>query len=296
MKKLSADMQAHIANEVTTLCKCWILETRVGEKIGFTDHDTDILLEGVLCERDAGIEGSDVEERIGLNVNTSEISGALSSEFITETDIDIGKYDGARITSYVVNWKDSRQYMLDHVALAGEITREDSHYRIELRSLSSFLEQTKGYHFIRRCQADLGDKRCKVSLDKHAFRTDGTVNETLSEFIIRVDGIEQYEGNWFRGGLLTWKTGLNINRSIEVTEHIKSEGSIVLHFWKPLPESVQQFDAFELRVGCDKEFATCKEKFANAINFQGFPHMPGNKFILNHAGNSGEFDGGPIIK
>jgi len=296
MKKLSSDMQAHVSNEVTTLCKCWVLETRAGEKIGFTDHDCDISLEGVLCERDAGIESSDVEERIGLNVNTSEVSGALASDFITETDIDTGKYDGARVSSYVVNWNDSRQYMLDQVALVGEITRRDGHYKMELRSLSSTLEQTKGYHFIRRCQADLGDSRCKVSLNENALKTDGTVDEVLSGFIIRVKGVEQYESNWFRGGLLTWKTGLNINRSIEVTEHIKSDGSVVLHFWKPLPEPVQEFDTFEVRVGCDKEFATCKNKFANTVNFQGFPHMPGNKFVLNHAGNSGEFDGGPIIK
>ena len=42
-------------------------------------------------------------------------------------------------------------------------------------------------------------------------------------------------------------------------------------------------DAFTLRAGCDKQFATCRAKFANAVNFRGFPHMPGDDFVLSYA-------------
>jgi hypothetical protein len=38
-------------------------------------------------------------------------------------------------------------------------------------------------------------------------------------------------------------------------------------------------DAFTVTAGCDKHFATCQAKFANAVNFRGFPHMPGNDFV-----------------
>ena len=38
-------------------------------------------------------------------------------------------------------------------------------------------------------------------------------------------------------------------------------------------------DTFTVTAGCDKQFATCQAKFANAVNFRGFPHMPGNDFI-----------------
>ena len=36
---------------------------------------------------------------------------------------------------------------------------------------------------------------------------------------------------------------------------------------------------FTIVAGCDKRFETCRTKFANRLNFRGFPHMPGNDAI-----------------
>jgi uncharacterized phage protein (TIGR02218 family) len=56
-------------------------------------------------------------------------------------------------------------------------------------------------------------------------------------------------------------------------------------------------DAFRIAAGCDKRFSTCREKFANAVNFRGFPHMPGNDFVLRVA-RQGEpgMDGGSLFR
>ncbi len=44
---------------------------------------------------------------------------------------------------------------------------------------------------------------------------------------------------------------------------------------------------------CDKRFATCRDTFGNAVNFQGFPDTPGDDFIAVYAGNAGgAADGG----
>ncbi len=42
---------------------------------------------------------------------------------------------------------------------------------------------------------------------------------------------------------------------------------------------------------CDKSFATCRDVFANAENFRGFPHMPGPDFVLTGPA-AGRNDGG----
>ncbi len=42
-------------------------------------------------------------------------------------------------------------------------------------------------------------------------------------------------------------------------------------------------DTFAVTAGCDKLFSTCQAKFANGVNFRGFPHMPGNDFVLSYA-------------
>ncbi len=44
--------------------------------------------------------------------------------------------------------------------------------------------------------------------------------------------------------------------------------------------SIAPGDAFVVITGCDKQLATCRARFANALNFRGFPHMPGPDYVL----------------
>ena len=295
MKKLSPAIGKHISRETTSLCRCWILETTEGEKLGFTDHDENIHLNGVTCERDVGVEASGVEERIGLNVNTTEVEGALQSGHVRSEDIDAGKYDKARVSSYIVNWQNTSEFFLDHVSLVGEIIQEDGFYRMELRSLASQLDETRGRHFIKKCQANLGDKKCRVSITSSSFVGTGHIASVKSNLVIWVVGLEGFENGWFRGGHLSWTSGKNSNRQIEITEHIKVGEISILHLWQPMPFDLSANDQFLINVGCDKELSTCQKKFSNTINFRGFPHMPGNAFALSYAANSDKFDGEPII-
>jgi len=34
-----------------------------------------------------------------------------------------------------------------------------------------------------------------------------------------------------------------------------------------------------LEAGCDKQAATCRNKFGNFLNFRGFPHIPGEDWL-----------------
>ena len=243
----------------------------------------------------SGAESSEVEEQLGLNVNSSEVSGALQSSRISSERIEAGGYDNARISTYLVNWVDPAQYVLDRVSLVGEIVREDGTYRMELRSLASELDQSSGNHFISRCQASLGDARCKVNLENATFTSGGLIVEVRSPLILQVSGLDSFESDWFRGGTLTWRDGDNSGRTMPVAEHIVSGEETVLHLWQDMPKRVRQGDGFTITAGCDKQFATCKAKFSNHLNFRGFPHMPGNQFVLGYAGQKDTFDGGPIV-
>ena len=53
-------------------------------------------------------------------------------------------------------------------------------------------------------------------------------------------------------------------------------------------------DTFEVVVGCDRSFATCRDRFANVENFGGFPHMPGNDFALSYPNQGSDNDGGRL--
>lgn len=295
MKILNSAFAEHLSLEATTVCRCWVMELKDGSRIGFTDHDCDLIVDGTTCEREAGVEASGVEEQLGLSVDSSEIAGALQSGRITEQDIRAGKYDNAKVTTYIVNWADPAQFALDRVMLVGEILQEDGVYRVELRGISSLLDQTKGRQFIRRCQAELGDGRCRFDLENSEFSSQGAVLDVLSPTVISVSGLQGFENGWFTFGSLHWQTGSNAGRKVEVSSHTRNTDTVTLGLWQPLLSCLEVGDQFGIVAGCNKQFETCKTKFSNAINFQGFPHMPGNDFALSHAGNSEKFDGGPIV-
>ena len=62
-----------------------------------------------------------------------------------------------------------------------------------------------------------------------------------------------------------------------------------------LPRPSPSATHFTISAGCDKAFATCKAKFANQLNFQGFPHLPGNDAAYAYVDGEGVFDGAPLV-
>jgi len=58
--------------------------------------------------------------------------------------------------------------------------------------------------------------------------------------------------------------------------------AVRLTLWQAMPEQIEAGDTFVVTAGCDKRFDTCRARFNNAVNFRGFPHIPGNDFIIAH--------------
>ena len=79
MRTLPPGLSAHLASGTTTLCHCWKLMPVTGPALGFTDHDRDLVFDGVTFEAQAGFEASEIESSLGLSVDNLEASGALES-------------------------------------------------------------------------------------------------------------------------------------------------------------------------------------------------------------------------
>ena len=84
----------------------------------------------------------------------------------------------------------------------------------------------------------------------------------------------------FRWGGARYLTGANSGLQ-SVTMAIGGE-TITL---RELPaEPSMAGDLIRLSHGCDKMFATCRERFGNAANFRGEPHLPGNDLLTRFPG------------
>lgn len=274
MRILPSDFAADLARGVTTHCACWKVTRRDGVVLGFTDHDGALAFDGVAFEPNAGFTPSDARATSELSVDASEALGALSSERITEADIARGLYDGAAVEVWRVDWRaPERRAHLQTYEIA-EIRLKGAEFVAELRGPAAKLDRVRGRLHRRRCDARLGDARCGVDLETPAFRVSGTVSavEDLNRFVAA--GLEAFEVDHFSLGRFRWETGANAGLEGAVRAHGRGPaGDVVVLDASPL-EPVAAGDGFTLWAGCDKALSTCRDKFANSLNFRGFPYLP----------------------
>ena len=229
-------------------------------------------------------------------VDVDLVAGALSSEAISDAHIEAGKYDGAAVEQWLVNWAEPNQAGLLKRHEIGEIRRIDGAFRVELRSLSAKFDERRGRFFLRRCDADLGDARCGFDTDTPGFSATGIVVAVASGRMT-VSGLDGYADGWFVQGRLTWTSGARqgtVGTVVAMRAGVAA-GTREISLFGPAPAGVAAGDAFTVHAGCDKHFETCRTKFANGLNFRGFPHIPGNDAALNYADEEGNFDGGPLV-
>lgn len=288
-------LAAHLAREVTTVCQCWRLTRRDGEVSGFTDHDRKLTVEGMAYEPGTGLAASEARDSLGLAVDTVDVEGALSSERIRAEDIAAGLYDGATVETFLVDWRDPAVFALVRTATIGKLTRGDGHFVAELESLVHALDQPNGRYVTRACDAELGDVRCGVDLDTPGFAGAGAVAVAGGTDTIVVSGLGDFAGGWFSHGTLAWTGGARQGRSERIVAHRIEGEAVLLTLLPSVGPAIVPGDAFAVTVGCDKSFATCKKKFANALNFRGFPHLPGNDTAYSYIVEGGNFDGGPVV-
>ena len=295
MRTLAAGLQDHLDSGATTLCWCWRITRNDAVALGFTDHDRDLAFDGTTFEAASGFTGSEISGAVGLNVDTLDVDGALKSDRLNEADLAAGLFDNALIEIYRVNWADPDMRVLMRYGNLGEVSRGAHHFRCEVRGLAHELQQPKGRMIQYGCDADLGDARCGVGLNQVVYAAAGSVASLgASPRRFKASGLGAYAANWFTRGLLTWDSGANDGTTSEVKLHAKASSGVTIELWQRPSEAIAPGDGFRLTAGCDKQFATCRAKFANTANFRGFPHVPGNDFMLRVASRSDRNDGGTV--
>ncbi|MEO0618826.1 MAG: DUF2163 domain-containing protein [Pseudomonadota bacterium] len=281
MTAVSPELRAHLETGATTLCWCWHVSRRDQVVLGFTDHDRDLAFDGTSYEAASGFSARDARQAVGLNVDNTDVEGALQSGRISEQDLADGVYDGATVSLYRVNWSDPSQRVLLRVGTIGEVTRTEHGFRAEVRGLSAQLGQTQGRLYQRQCDAALGDDHCGVDLTGAGLQRVGAVvsSDTSTRFTVSFDGADNIPNNWFSFGLIDWSSGAQSGRRVQVRGHTFAAGIHTLDLWEPMRGLVEAGDMFVATTGCDKSITTCRDKFANALNFRGFPHLPSAAYV-----------------
>ncbi|MEM6971932.1 MAG: DUF2163 domain-containing protein [Pseudomonadota bacterium] len=295
MRAVPPALQARLDTGCTTLCRCWQLERQDGVRLGFTDHDRDLTFDGLVHRAASGLTASAATASLGLSIDTQSVEGALQGDAIDDADIEAGRYDGAVIRQFLVDWQSVDIRLLQSVGTLGAITRRGAAFEAEVLGLSAALNQPVGRTFMRRCSQVLGDSRCGVDLDDPSFRGTGVVEAVETPARVRVTGLAAFDAGWFEGGIVSWTEGAAAGLTGAVRYHGLTDGAAVIETWGDLPAGVDAGSAFSIRAGCDKRIETCAGKFGNLSNFRGFPHMPGDDWAAGYPDEGGKHDGGSLF-
>jgi uncharacterized phage protein (TIGR02218 family) len=164
----------------------------------------------------------------------------------------------------------------------------------EVRSLAHLLNQTVGRTFQHACDAELGDARCGVDLDDPAFKATGSVTSVIGDRSFAASGLGGFAAGWFTLGRLSWTGGANTGRLAEVASHDVVSGARRLTLLEAPVRPIAVSHDFVVRAGCDKRVETCRDRFANAVNFRGFPHIPGQDTVVRYP-NRGDANAGDVL-
>lgn len=289
-----AALLEHLRSGVTTTCRAWGLTRADGVRMGFTDHDRDLGFEGWTFRAGTGMTSGALSRTTGLSVDNVEAAGALSDAAITEGDIAAGRYDGAAITCWLVNWQDVTQRMVLFAGSIGEITRSGGAFRADLRGLSEELNQPRGRVYQRVCGAVLGDAACRVDLGAPGRFLDLAVQDALGGQRFRFAGIGGLPDDWFARGRMrvTSGAGAGLVGLVKADRQVGALREVTL--WQGLRAEIAAGDGVRLEVGCDKRLSTCRDKFGNGVNFQGFPFIPGEDWLTVYPRRSARNDGGRL--
>lgn len=275
MKTAGSPLATHIAGETTTLATCWKVTRRDGSIFGFTDFDKDLTVDSLLYQARSGYTRSAIHTIANLAVDNLDIESAIDSETLSAADLRAGVWDGATVEIFLVNWANlSNGKITLKRGTIGEVELKDTVFRAELRGLSQALSQQIVELYTPDCRADLGDTRCKIDLT--ALSVTGAVTAVTDRRSF-ADSARGESVNHWNGGLLTWTSGANVGRKMEV-KAFGSGGAFTLFL--PMPSIVAVGDNYSLRPGCDKKFSTCKDRYNNVKNFRGEPNVPGNDQVL----------------
>ena len=281
MRNLPAGLQPALDSGVTTLCWCWRIAPRVGPALGFTDHDRDIVFDDTTFEAASGFTASEIRESVGLSVDNLEVASALVSERLSEASLAAGDFDDAAVEIYRVDWSDDARRVLVRRGTIGEVSRSGNAFSAEVRGLAHYLQQPQGRVFQYACDAELGDARCGIDLASTTYRATGSVADEAGDRMFSTSDLASFPDGWFTRGLLVFTGGANAGRAVEVKRHTRRAADAMIELWQAPGAPLQPGDAFTVTAGCDKQHATCRSKFSNAVNYRGFPHMPGNDFLAS---------------
>ncbi len=262
------------ASELETAASFWRIFRRDGVTLGFTSHDRDLRFDGVLHRSAPGMVPSAIRRTADFEPDSAEVTGALSHDAISSADLAAGRFDGAQVIAGLVDWESLDSHVV-YGGKIGSVSEEAGHFSARLLSRKEDLRRDPVPRTGPTCRAEFCGPGCQLSAA--AF----THLAQLSGFDLVSNGVmlnAAADPGSLVGGVARWLDGPHAGLAMGIAAD--SNGLLALDM--PLDANLTVGLHLLVREGCDRTLPTCSGRFANAINFQGEPFVPGNDLLTRY--------------
>ena len=221
-----------------------------------------------------GMTPAAIRSELGLEPRSSEAAGSLSTRAISEADLAAGRWGGASLKMSAVDWETSGETQVLLEGELGEVSASDGAFEAELRGAAARLERPICPLTSPHCRAELGDPQCRVDMAGRRVRA------AVTAVVANVVTVDRPIDERLRFGEVRFLSGAANGEKRTI---LGVEGQ-QLHLRSAPIGEVAAGTPVEVVEGCDKLLATCSARFANAANFRGEPHLPGNDLLTRYPG------------
>lgn len=265
-KSIPITLQEDYSGYALTVCHITRIRTKDGQLFGFTDLDVPLdydaapFIDGEGNEipgddfgmmthiaENGGITLSKIESSCDLTVNNGELK-TVPDDVITPEKMLAGLLDSAEVYVYRVNYMDlSRGHELLHYGFGDTARVSENVAYTGFRSMSDRLKETEIELWSKTCPHKFGGPKCPKTLVWVAGEVTGVDYDEPTRIF---GGDFAPADNFYKFGILLWKTGDNAGKEYDVERN--QAGTIVLLIDTEF--AVQIGDEYDIRQDCSKVY------------------------------------------
>lgn len=261
--------------QLETVAPFWRILRRDGVALGFTAHDRDLWFDGILHKATPGMVPSAIRRSADLEPDSAEVEGALSHDALSAEDLALGRFDGARVLIGLVDWESLDSHVL-YRGSVGSVSEEAGRFTAVLQSRKAELQRDPVPRTSPTCRAAFCGPGCTLSPARFSHAVAITSHAPAANAVMVSAPVPLV---LLSGGMLRWLDGPYAGQAMGII----APGPDGLVLDTPLDRPIPPGTAALAREGCDRTIATCTSRFANALNFQGEPFLPGNDQLARYA-------------
>lgn len=167
MKAISSGFEAELTKNVLRMAEVITLTRTDGYRVHLTNHDEPITVDGVTYRNDISFVLSAVRSDSSLASDNTTMEAGLDGEVLVKEDFRNGLWKKASLEIAEVHFEDLslgkvviRRGLIRQIEVRGNNT-----VRMDIDGLLKVLDFEIGRVYVPGCDAELGDKRCRVALD-----------------------------------------------------------------------------------------------------------------------------------